>query len=326
MKLILCVVIFIFINACEDEDNQIRDIIIISPENNSTVSLDIDIECIIPEDIDKVELFINGESSNIFDDEKPFDLVWNTRNYLDGPYTIHIEGIKNNGEILTSNKTNITLYKTVELWGYSFSVDKTTEINLNNNRLHGSIPVNIMNLTNLISINLSYNQLIGFIPKELANLSNLENLNLSANQLSGSIPFEFGYLENLSKLDLSINQLTGAIPNTLNSLTKLEELNLSINQLTSIIPTDLDSLVNLKYLNLSSNELHGSIPASLGYLNNLSKLYLFRNNLSDLIPETVCNLIQNECQISVYDNQFCPPYFECLGDVVGAQDTSNCDQ
>ena len=43
MKLILCVVIFIFINACEDEDNQIRDITIISPENNSTVPLDIDI-------------------------------------------------------------------------------------------------------------------------------------------------------------------------------------------------------------------------------------------------------------------------------------------
>ena len=135
MKLILCVVIFIFINACEDEDNQIRDITIISPENNSTVSLDIDIECIIPEDIDKVELFINGESTNIFDDEKPFDLVWNTRNYIDGPYTIHIEGIENYGEILRSNKTNITLYKTVELWGYSFSVDKTTEINLNNNML-----------------------------------------------------------------------------------------------------------------------------------------------------------------------------------------------
>ena len=135
MKSILFVVIFFFINACEDEDNQLKDITIISPENNSTVSLEINIECITPENIDKIELFINGESTNIFDDEKPFDLVWNTRNYIDGPYTIHIEGIENNGEILRSNKTNITLYKTVELWGYSFSVDRTTKINLNNNML-----------------------------------------------------------------------------------------------------------------------------------------------------------------------------------------------
>ena len=135
MKSILFVFIFFFLNGCENEDNQLEDITIISPENNSTVSLEINIECITPENIDKIELFINEESTNIFDDEKPFDLVWNTRNYIDGPYTIHIEGIENNGEILRSNKTNITLYKTVELWGYSFSVDRTTEINLNNNIL-----------------------------------------------------------------------------------------------------------------------------------------------------------------------------------------------
>ena len=326
MRSYLIIIALFFVNACEDKGNQLTDITIIFPENNSTVSLDINIECIIPENVDKIELFINGESTNIFDDEKPFDLVWNTRDYIDGPYTIHIEGIENNGRILRSNKTNINLYKTVELWGYSFSVDKTTEINLNNNMLRGSIPVNIMNLTNLVSINLSYNQLSGLIPKELSNLSNLENLNLSANQLSGSIPFEFGYLENLSNLDLSINQLTGAIPNTLEDLTKLEELNLSINQLISTIPSNLGDLVNLKYLNLSSNELYDSIPASLGYLNNLSELYLFRNNLSKLIPETVCNLIENECQISLNDNELCPPYFKCLGNIVGEQDTSNCDK
>ena len=128
------------------------------------------------------------------------------------------------------------------------------------------------------------------------------------------------------KIYLSINQLTGVIPNTFNNLTKLEELNLSINQLISTIPSNFHELVNLKYLNLSSNELYDSIPASLGYLNNLSELYLFRNNLSELIPRTVCNLIENECQISLYDNQLCPPYFECLADIVGAQDTSNCDQ
>ena len=127
-------------------------------------------------------------------------------------------------------------------------------------------------------------------------------------------------------MNLSINQLTGVIPNTFNNLTKLEELNLSINQLISTIPSNLDKLVNLKYLDLSSNELYDSIPASLGYLNNLSELYLFRNNLSELIPETVCNLIENECQILLYDNQLCPPYFECLGDVVGEQDTIYCDQ
>ena len=91
---------------------------------------------------------------------------------------------------------------------------------------------------------------------------------------------------------------------------------------TDAIEFLLDKLSQTK----TNNEFYDSIPANLGYLNKLSELSLFRNNLSKVIPETVCNLIQNECQISIYDNQFCPPYFECLGDVVGAQDTSNCDQ
>ena len=56
------------------------------------------------------------------------------------------------------------------------------------------------------------NRLSGSIPPELSNLSKLEGLYLHNNQLTGSIPPELGNLPNLSGLYLRDNQLAGCIP------------------------------------------------------------------------------------------------------------------
>ena len=56
----------------------------------------------------------------------------------------------------------------------------------------------------------------------------------------------------------------------------------------------------------------------MGYLS------LHNNQLSGEIPNSICNLIENDCGISIYNNNFCPPYPECIEDYVGEQDTSEC--
>ena len=56
------------------------------------------------------------------------------------------------------------------------------------------------------------NKLSGSIPAELGNLSKLEWLYINNNELSGSIPTELGNLTELDTLFLSGNQLTGCIP------------------------------------------------------------------------------------------------------------------
>jgi Leucine-rich repeat (LRR) protein len=165
-----------------------------------------------------------------------------------------------------------------------------TKLDLRGNRLSGSIPSELGNLSHLEFISLYNNQLSGSIPAELGNLSRLESLDLNDNQLSGSIPAELGNLSRLESLDLNENQLSGSIPSELGNLSRLESLNLGYNQLSGSIPSELGNLSHLEFLNLYNNQLSGSIPSELGNLSNLSYLYLNDNQLSGSIPSELGNL------------------------------------
>jgi hypothetical protein len=189
----------------------------------------------------------------------------------------------------------------VELWGNSYSVLNTTELDLSNNQLTGSIPPEIGNLTNLTQLYLYNNQLTGSIPPEIGDMTNLTYSGFYNNQLTGSIPSEIGNLTNLTYLDLWNNELTGSIP------------------------PEIGNLTNLVSLSFYNNQLTGSIPPEIGNLTNLRHLYLYNNQLTGEIPESICNLVENNCSISISNNQFCPPYPSCIEDYVGDQDTSDCD-
>ena len=132
----------------------------------------------------------------------------------------------------------------VELWGVYYSVENTTELNLYNNNLTGSIPSEIGNLTRLTYLYLSNNNLTGPIPSEIVNLTNLTYLDLSYNQHTDSIPPEISNLTNLTKLILENNQLTGSIPSEIGNLTNLGRLKLNDNELYGKIP---DSICGLDF-------------------------------------------------------------------------------
>ncbi len=114
--------------------------------------------------------------------------------------------------------------------------DRVVELNLPHNRLGGTLPAEIGNLTALTRLDLDQatylmdgypyrdNDLAmsGAIPTELGNLVNLEYLDLGGNVFSGSIPASIGSLVNLQHLDLSyapfdvgfdrFGKLSGPIP------------------------------------------------------------------------------------------------------------------
>ena len=223
----------------------------------------------------------------------------------------------------------------VILWGYCYPIESTTEINLSNRGLSGSIPPEIGNLINLTSLDLSENQLTGFIPPEIGNLINLTKLDLGTNQLTGPIPPEIGDLINLDGRISSFSGFMSFRPG----------LDLSENQLTGSIPPELGDLINLKFLYLGDNQLTGSIPPEIGYLPNLLGLWLNNNQLSGLIPGSICelnltwytlNVITSTPISSVSSNKLCPPYPGCLSGTyndilgqarakVGEQDTSDCN-
>ena len=158
---------------------------------------------------------------------------------------------------------------------------------------------------------------------ECYSIENTIELDLSNSGLEGSIPPEIGNLTNLTELKLYNNQLTGEIPPEIGNLTNLTYLYLYTNQLSGSIPSEIGTLTNLNRLYLYNNQLIGEIPSSIGNLNNLEFLLLNNNQLSGLIPENLCGIIY----VNVGGNNLCPPYPECLSEeVVGYQDTSNCEQ
>ena len=164
------------------------------------------------------------------------------------------------------------------------------ELSLSSNRLTGSIPAQLGNLASLTHLYLWGNQLTGPIPAQLGDLSSLTHLYLSRNQLTGSIPAQLGNLASLTHLYLSDNQLTGSIPAQLGNLASLTRLSLSRNQLTDPIPAQLGNLASLTHLYLYGNQLTGPIPAQLGDLSSLGALYLHRNQLTGSIPPELGNL------------------------------------
>lgn len=145
---------------------------------------------------------------------------------------------------------------------------RVMSIVLISNRLSGTLPPELGNLSKLKYLWLAHNQLHGTIPIELGKLSELRELALHHNHLSGGIPVELATLSKLTSLRLDNNQLEGNIPAELGNLTKLQEFRVNNNRLTGDIPPELSNLPMTAQLDLSNNQFSGGIPKAIFQLQN----------------------------------------------------------
>jgi hypothetical protein len=138
---------------------------------------------------------------------------------------------------------------------------------------------NINGLDHVTKIALVNNKLTGSIPAELGNLTQLQYIYFDYNKLNGPVTGDFTNLTNLKKLVLDNNLLTGCIPAEIALLTQLETLGLNNNRLDDVLPDSLGSLQNLQKLRLGSNRFTGEIPAAIKNLGNLTSLEINYNGL-----------------------------------------------
>ena len=177
-----------------------------------------------------------------------------------------------------------------EWYGITVENGNVTNIDLHYNNLSGSIPLEIVKLTNLVSLNIAENKLVGSIPSDIGNLRNLTYLILCDNLLSGNIPESIYQIPTLTLLHLSRNKLSGEIPESLGDCLALENLYLDENELTGGIPANLSKIPNLKVLHLGNNKLFGEIPSALGDCPVLENLFLYDNELTGKLPEEIINI------------------------------------
>lgn len=97
--------------------------------------------------------------------------------------------------------------------------------------------------THVVKLQLSNNNLTGTIPLEIDDFENLTHIYLNANQLGGTIPPKTGNMTKLIDLALDYNNLRGSIPATIENLSiNLTKLSLSHNKLSGEIPQEITSL------------------------------------------------------------------------------------
>jgi len=87
-----------------------------------------------------------------------------------------------------------------------------TYLDISTNKLTGSIPDSIGELSNLFYFNLTKNAFGGTIPAALGGIAPLQSLDMANNLLTGSIPSEFAALTMLAIFDVGNNSLSGPIP------------------------------------------------------------------------------------------------------------------
>lgn len=124
-------------------------------------------------------------------------------------------------------------------------------------------------LESLRILRLNANKLVGSIPNTLSNLTSIEELHLNDNQLTGLME-SWTKLKAMKNLRLHGNVMQGTLPSSMGDMSQLKLLAAQNNFLTGSIPTSLGYLKQLSHLDLSNNYFQGELPTYFSTIRYLS--------------------------------------------------------
>lgn len=92
---------------------------------------------------------------------------------------------------------------------------------LDENRLSGSLPMQLKDCTSLVDLRLRMNSFASTIPNQWVSLKNLQTLILDEANLRGTIPELFNQMRQLETLQIFKNEFTGPLPRSLGEVSAL---------------------------------------------------------------------------------------------------------
>jgi len=184
-------------------------------------------------------------------------------------------------------------------YGLSCTVNgRIQAVQLDENGVTGTIPTELVLLSELRVLSLGNNRIRGTIPEELfTKLSNIEEIDLSSNVIVGSIPvLGSSGSTKLEILNVENNRLEGSVvfSQQVAVFPAMRELNLAFNNFSKKIPTELGRMMPfLRNLDLRSNGFSGVLPTELGLLVSLESLRIEGNpSIEGRVSDQVCGLRQ----------------------------------
>ncbi len=160
-------------------------------------------------------------------------------------------------------------------------------------RLNGQVPEELSLLSFLQYLDLESNKLVGSLPSHIYELHKLDTLILSQNQLSNVDDIgEFKHLEHLS---LSMNNFKGPLPTSFQNLKHLKTLDLHTNEFSGDLFEVITDFESLEIIDVAFNDFNGTISPLIGNMINLTTVLLGNNQFSGGIPEEIqfCNKLQD---------------------------------
>lgn len=164
--------------------------------------------------------------------------------------------------------------------------DAVVHLNLYNNQLQGSIPIELQSLKYLVLLDLSNNKLSGSIPEDIGQMTFLNFLRLQNNHLNGKLPESIVDMKAAEEIFLSNNNIEGTIPDGIGTMSNLRGLKFDHNMLSGSIPK-IWKQQHISTLYLQDNEFRGRIPHSLFQLTTLKDFRLGHNFLTGTIPPEI---------------------------------------
>ena len=186
-------------------------------------------------------------------------------------------------------------------------------IDLGDNRVSGTLPRHLAQLSEIKTLNIDASRLSGTLPAVLLSLAQMETLLLASNAaLSGTVPHSLDAWASLRELDVAGTRLSGTLSPEVGALGHLQRLQLdhvflsgtlptelgwlgsarsmfthSCKHLSGTLPTELGRASALQHVSFAATRLSGTIPSEIGELHQLRALWLVGTRLSGTLPRSI---------------------------------------